>query len=191
MSQRLAAALFLLLWQAAAFAQGLYVHPASQLRFPAQLGGFKQGRIQDYGDPRLGISVGYAREGLGRADVYVYDLGERSIPTGINSDLVAAAFRSADRDILQYQQLGRYHDLRRMMPPGAMLNPARTGQGVLVGAYLLRIGDANAPPVVSWLAVTGYHNRFLKIRLTQSNAQAEDGEAALYDLINAFFEANK
>ena len=64
----------------------VYVHPESKLQFPANLGNSRRLSVQNYQDPRLGIAVTYQVSGLGRADFYVYQSNQGSVPNGINSD---------------------------------------------------------------------------------------------------------
>jgi len=186
---RLAAALLLCLVPPAA-AQGLYVHPESNLKFPARLAEFQRDRVHAYDDPGLGVSASYVLEGLGKADIYVYDLGERQIPSGIDSALVRSAFAGADRDVAQARDAGRYLDFEYRLPAGAVLTARNAGQKLLVRSYRFRVGSPQAPPLVSWLALTGYGNKFLKIRFSHAAERASEGEDALSSLVEAFFAAN-
>jgi hypothetical protein len=191
MGLRRIAILFFLCLAQSCLAQGLYVHSESNLRFPGKLAGFQQGRVHTYDDPGLGISVNYVFEGLGKADLYIYDLGQKTIPSGVGSDLVRSVFGSADRDITSQQQNGFYFDLERLLPLGAVLDASNAGQKLYISSYKFRVGDMRAEPLVSWLVVTGYRNRFFKIRFSHAGDRAADGQAALYGLIDAFFDANK
>ncbi len=64
--------LCLLTFNTQAVTQETYLHAASRLQFPDQLGTAKRLSVQHFEDPRLGIAVSYRIPGLGRADFYVY-----------------------------------------------------------------------------------------------------------------------
>jgi hypothetical protein len=172
-------------------AQGLYVDAGSKLRFPGRLAEFQQSRVHQYDDPRLGVSVAYILDGLGKADIYVYDLGLPEIPPGIDSDVVKSAFASADNDIAYMHETGHYVDMEKLLPLGAVLDARGSGQKLYVRSYRFRLNREGAEPVMSWLVLTGFHNRFVKIRFSHGADAASEGERALVRLIDAFFEANR
>ncbi len=69
-----------------------YIDQATGLRFPNKLGALGYQRMVTYGDDKLGYCVLYASP-ESRAQVCVYDLGYKNVPTGIDS----APFREALR----------------------------------------------------------------------------------------------
>jgi hypothetical protein len=184
-------ALALFLSAANALAQGSYQHPETRFVFPAVIGAFERQSAEHYPDARLGVKVGYVARGLGRADIYLYDLGIVGIPDGIDSKAVRDAFASAAADVEEMGRRGYYLDLRRISKPGATLEiSGRTPRFLLAGyEYRIRHGDREEP-VVSLLIVTGARASFLKVRYTYLASRA-DGRSELEKLLIDFFAANK
>lgn len=69
---------------AAASAQDAAVHadPATQLKFPAKLGGLDYARVVTYGTEELGYCVVYAAD-MDFAQICVYNRGHKDLPTGV------------------------------------------------------------------------------------------------------------
>jgi hypothetical protein len=175
-------ALALFLSAANALAQGSYQHPETRFVFPAVIGAFERQSAEHYPDARLGVKVGYVARGLGRADIYLYDLGIVGIPDGIDSKAVRDAFASAAADVEEMGRRGYYLDLRRISKPGATLEISGRTPRFLLAGY--------EEPVVSLLIVTGARASFLKVRYTYLASRA-DGRSELEKLLIDFFAANK
>jgi hypothetical protein len=168
-----------------------YVNAASDLHFPQRLDAFERIGVQRYPDPKLGVQVGYAVRGLGKADFYIYDLGLTAIPDGPDSKPVQSAYADADQDVQNLAQAGNYLDLKRLLPLGSTLRAPRCQLVWAAASYQFRINREGGQPMTSWLLVTGYHQQFLKIRFSYLTARAKEGRAALDGLLQALEQANK
>ena len=182
---------FLLVVPAVGWAQGLYEHPDTGFRFPARLGQFARGSVHRYDDPALGVQITYVIPVLGKLDFYVYNYGETAIPEGIKSDLVRAAFSSADKDVVSFFEAAQYLELERIIPLGSVMRLRDQNVELLVTAYKFRPNRENAEPLVSWLLVTGLRNQFIKIRYSHRASEVERGRSELDVLLRAFLDANK
>ena len=189
---RRTAAVVLFVLASHALAQASYQHPETKFVFPAVIGAFERTGVERYPDARLGVKVGYVARGLGRADIYVFDLGIAGIPAGIDSEPVRRAFTSADSDVGEMARRGYYLDLKRMVPSDATLQlKDRTPRfRMAVYEYRIKRGESTEP-VVSWLLVTGARANFLKVRYTHPASRVEDGQRELEKLLVDFFAANK
>src|SRR5262245_36296278 len=76
---------------------------------PQSIWEFRRGDVTDYESRQagLGFGVAYFRQGW-RADVYIYDMGKKSIPSGPKNEAVAAQLKQAKAEIFQVQKLGHY-----------------------------------------------------------------------------------
>ena len=83
-----------------------YLHSASNLQFPDQLGTARRLSVQHFEDPRLGIAVSYRIPGLGRADFYVYQSDVGPVPVGLNSEPMRRALADAHGDVLESVRRG-------------------------------------------------------------------------------------
>lgn len=182
--------ILLLLLPIVAWAQDVYVHPASGLHFPASLENFERIAVRRYDDPKLGVQVAYGAPGLGKADFYVFDFGLSQIPDGINSDFVRSAYSSADRDVQSFAAAGKYLDLEHLVPLGSVMRPSKHELEWYVAAYKFRTSQEGSEPLVSWLLVTGYRNQFLKVRFSHLASRAKEGRVAIDALVQAFWNAN-
>jgi len=183
--------LALLLFCAPAWAQSGYEHPDTRLAFPARLAAFEFASVHRHEDPRLGVQVSYVLPGLGKADFTVYSYAQKRIPSGVESELVRSAFRSADRDVYSLYESAQYLELKRLVPLESILEPVDGKPEFYVAAYTYRPGREDAGRVVSWLLVTGLRNHFFKVRYTHTADEAEKGRLALGRLLAAFFEINR
>ena len=122
--------------------------------------------------PGLGYRVTY-REPEWTIDVYIYDLGQTSIPEDPGSGVLKSQLRQAHRDILEVERSGIYSKVK------------------LTRSYVMRDSDGRARldcsdytyvhetagPVDSFLCLAGWHNKFVKFRLTSPRHAGSDAEA--------------
>ena len=138
---------------------------------PPTLTGFKKGEITDFESkkPGLGQSVNYARQGW-RADIYIYDLGLKSILSGPKSNVIAKQMEQAKQDIFGIQKAGHYSEVK-MKASFDITNAAGKPVFSCLSLQLVR-KDMGATD--SYLCLTGSANKFVKVRL--STAQAANSE---------------
>lgn len=159
-----------------------YVEPATGLVFPAALGPLDRGEAHRFEQAGLGVGIRYSGKTV-KADVYVYDLGEKELGTGGDSDAVRRHFQRAQKDIAAAAEQGYYRGVRRTVEDQALLE---TGAGKLAMQHARfeyvetgKAGGGAERDRVSHLLVTAYKDNFLKVRFTFDASEKESGEEAL------------
>jgi hypothetical protein len=169
-----------------------YVHPATNLSFPPQLGAFHRTLVRQYPDPRIGVQISYTLRDFAKADLFIYDLGLTKIPTGIESDEVKEAFSQAENELRQFASVPPYKNPQRSMVATPTIEHRGRKSKLLVTMYTLTAEreDGSNLTLASWIILTGYKNKFLKLRYTHPFAQYDQGLKELRDLVLGFVEAN-
>jgi hypothetical protein len=117
--------------------------------------------------PGLGHSVQFIRPGW-RIDVYVYNARHDSIPDNPQSDLVKGQLEGARRDIFEMQQRGNYRDVE------VTRNYAveRNGRTRFICSALTFHHNRTNADVDSYVCVSSWNNKFIKIRMTTARGGA-------------------
>jgi hypothetical protein len=156
-----------------------YVEKQSGIHFPDNLAGFKRVEVTPFDQPELGVAVDYQKPGLAKLSIYVYDLGEKQIGTGINP-VVRSHFRHVKEDVFTFGRMGRYVGVK-LVSEGE--DTFTTPSGPLKALWAqLSYSQAEDPEhsgkQTSYAALTGYHGKFLKVRCTWAASRAAEGEKA-------------
>ncbi|MBE3099203.1 MAG: hypothetical protein IMZ44_18970 [Planctomycetes bacterium] len=175
-----------------------FVEPQTGVVFPLTMGRFTFAGSQKYDKPELGVSIRYkASEPVSiRADIYVYDLGKKDLGNGIESEAVKAAFEQAKADITRMETTKRYKDVKPLPQEPVVLKVGEKELPMLGAAFeftMLPPPGTSASPeaVASHLFLTGYKDKFLKVRLTYPKAGKEKCAEALAEFMAALGAALK
>jgi hypothetical protein len=133
------------------------------LTFPEKVADAKIGPARDFetSDPGLGYGVKYEKPGWA-IDVFIYDLGRKSIPDDIDSDVLKAQIAQARGDILEQEKKGAYQQVRQTR--SHVVNDSR-GRGRFLCEDFSYVRQPEGS-VDSFLCLGGWHNKFVKFRLT-------------------------
>jgi hypothetical protein len=133
------------------------------LTFPDRVGDARIGSTRDFetSDPGLGYGVKYEKPGWA-IDVFIYDLRLTSIPGDVDSDVLKAQIAQARGDILEQEKKGAYQnvELRR----SHVVNDRR-GRGRFLCEDFSYVRQPEGK-VDSFLCLAGWHDKFVKFRLT-------------------------
>jgi len=143
------------------------------LSFPAQVAGFARGSSHDFvtRNPGLGYGVKYAR-GIVYADIYIYDLGRKSIPEDPKSAIVRAQYEQAEGDIFAQQKSGRYRNVT--LRSRYAVRDGRQRERMTCGTFTLtRRGRTHD----SYLCVTSLNDKFVKFRISAPLRKNNDTQA--------------
>jgi hypothetical protein len=164
---RLAIGVFVLLCTGVATADApLRLHG---LTIPDRVAGLPHEAPYDYEQkyPGLGHSVQFVRPGW-RIDVYIYDAQLKSIPENPQSALVKGQLEGARRDILAMQERGLYSEVEVKRE----YTIERNGRTRFVcSALTFRHNRMNAD-VDSYVCVSSWNNKFIKIRMSTARRDA-------------------
>jgi len=134
------------------------------LTIPYLVGGLPHGQLRDHEktSPGLGYSVPFQRQGW-LIDVYLYDLGMSSIPDNPNSDVMKRQLEQAKDDVFEFERRGYYTNV--VVKSDYTVNDG-TGRTRFVCSAFTYVHKQIGGIVDSYLCVTGWKNKFFKIRAT-------------------------
>jgi hypothetical protein len=140
-------------------------HAATGLSLPPRIATAEKYASTDYGRtfgrPELGYSWNYRTPGLLTATIYVYNLGNLAIPSGIANPLVQGQFQQALTDIEVAAKHNRYEELKPVQGP----TDCAFGIVIFRCIALSALRAADKRPLYTALMITGYRNHYLKLRL--------------------------
>ena len=176
-----------------AFGQGPpsapYLEPQTGIVFPVNLGPLEFSGAMKYDQPELGVSVGYQGELLIRADIYIYDMGQKNLGTGLGSSVVTAQFQQAKGDIFALEKRGNYQSVTVLSEqPTAFSTPGGKLATLAAGFKYSQTagpGVAFTGPRISHLFLTAYKGVFVKVRFTYPETDKARGDQALSQFLAA------
>jgi hypothetical protein len=159
------------------------MHDETGIVFPARLGGMVCRGMDRYGQQELGVSVRYEGAHLLKTDVYLYNMGLKVIPNGVDSDAVRNHFEGVTQDVFAAQRQGLYSSVVEIGSGTTLIGSPKEGLRALYKCF--EYYQNPSPGIVSterrrsYLVLTAYRNHFLKIRLTFLTNTEQYGEAML------------
>ncbi len=176
-----------------AFGQGPpsapYLEPQTGIVFPVNLGPLEFSGANKYDQPELGVSVGYQGEPLIKADIYIYDMGQKNLGAGLGSPAVSSHFREAKGDIFALEKMGRYQAVSVISEQPTALNTPGGELPTLAACFKYSQtagpGVAFTGPRISHLFLTAYKEVFVKVRFTYPETDKAQGDQALSQFLAA------
>ena len=142
------------------------------LAFPDRIGGAERGEVHDFEktNPGLGHSVPYRMPGWA-ISVYVYDKGRTSVPDDPQSDVVKAELADARREVFEVRSNVEWKRDFSVQGEGRKVR-------FVCGAFTF----ADKPPdrLTGFLCLTGWKNKFVKVRLTTQARCGTEAEATRF-----------
>jgi hypothetical protein len=162
---------------------GLAQQPATiyGLAIPDQVGGLSHGAVADFESkaPGLGYSLRFLRSNW-TVDVYIYDFQLKLIPADLESPTMQNQIARAKGDIFKLEGRGVYSSVEQTEE----FKVGDVGKTPFAcSAFSYARGDKKDQESESYLCLTSWNNKFVKIRMT-----AAKGEMSRADLTN-FVEA--
>ncbi len=144
------------------------------LTFPDRIAGATLGPVTDFekDHPGLGYGVRYRQQGWA-IDIYIYDDAIKSIPDDLSAEVHKTQLQQAQGDIFEMQKRGTYAQVKLV---GSHVIKDRSGRTRFLceDFTFVRPGTGN---VDSYLCLTGWHNKFVKFRLTTLHRAGSGSEA--------------
>ena len=161
--------------------------PKTGIALPAILGPLTYQWTKHYEQSALGASLRYEGEPSIKADIFIYDLGEKNLGTGLQSPAIQSHFQQVKGDIYTGEKMGRYASLNQVSEQEIAL---QTSQGKIPAlSAVFTFSQTEGPDTiytgmrVSHLVLTAYRDSFLKIRFTYPQSQAQAGGLAFKQFI--------
>jgi hypothetical protein len=144
------------------------------LTFPERVADATIGSTRDFETehPGLGYGVKYEKPGWS-IDVFVYDLRRPSIPDDVGSEMVKAQVKQAEGDVFEQEKRGAY---KQVKVTGSYVINDSSGRGRFLCEDFSYVREPEGA-VDSFLCVTGWHNKFVKYRLTTRPSPRSSAES--------------
>jgi len=144
------------------------------LTFPERVADAQIGSSRDFEteNPGLGYVVKYDKPGWS-IDVFVYDLRRPSIADDVGSEVIKAQVKQAEGDVFEQEKRGTY---KQVKVTGSYVINDSSGRG----RFLCEDFSYSREPegaVDSFLCITGWHNKFVKFRLTTRSSPRSSAES--------------
>jgi hypothetical protein len=173
--------------QAAEEQGGGYREEQSGLLFPDRLGPLKRGEVKKYPQPGAGVGIRYSGSELTKADVYVYDNLEKDLGTGVDSDAVKAEFEEVTGVLKIMEQRGYYKGVEKLSEGKKDLDTSSGKLTMLTATFVFEQTEKTKTSYlgkrVSYVLLTTYRGRFLKVRFTCKQEHEEEKEKLLADFL--------
>ncbi len=144
------------------------------LTFPDRIAGATLGSVTDFEKNKPGLGYGLKYQLSGWAiSIFIYDDAIKTIPDDLSSDVLKQQLAQAHGDIAEMQKRGTYSEVK--LTGSHVIKDARGQARFLCEDFdLVRQNGEN---VDSFLCFTGWHNKFVKFRLSTLHRAGSDGEA--------------
>jgi hypothetical protein len=135
------------------------------LSIPDRVGSLVYGRSVDFESksPGLGYSLRFGGHPGWMVDVYLYDLGQRTIPADAESDVIRNQLAQARGDVFELGKRGTYANVT---DKGDFTVPATGKPRFICASFNYLRGDRVDIDVGSFLCLSSWNNKFVKIRMT-------------------------
>jgi hypothetical protein len=154
---------------------------------PENIADCRQGKPQSYGNPKLGNSIDYDRDGL-HITVYAYDQGYETIGDGIEDPLVKSAFEGAKGDVQIAKERGIYLKVR-LIDDGK----ASHGHGLTTLRATFHVtaakGEPPASEFYSEIHVYGARNQIIKLRISTNRVNDPEISKTILRFVPELMEA--
>jgi hypothetical protein len=172
------------LLSAAAFAQAK-LQVVYGLSIPDRVGSLVYARSIDFESKSRGL--GYALRFGGKpgwmVDVYLYDLGQRTIPADIESDVIRNQLAQARGDVFELGKRGTYADVT---DKGDFTVPVTGKPSFICSSFSYLRGERVDIDVESYLCLSSWNNKFVKVRMTAPKGTMSRSDAM--DFVQAWIE---
>jgi hypothetical protein len=155
------------------------------LSIPDRVGSLVYGRSIDFESKTPGL--GYALRFEGRpgwmVDVYLYDLGQRTIPADAGSEVIRNQLAQAKGDVFELGKRGTYANVTEK---GDFTVPATGKPRFICSSFNYLRGDRVDIDVDSYLCLSSWNNKFVKVRMTAPKGTMSRSDAT--DFVRAWIE---
>jgi len=149
---------------AAAFAQDR-LRSVYGLPIPDRVGSLVYGRTIDFESksPGLGYALRFGGKAGWLVDVYLYDLGFKTIPVDAESEVIRNQLAQARGDVFELGKRGTYANVT---DKGDFTVPATGKPRFICSSFAYRRGERAEIDVESYLCLSSWNDKFVKIRMT-------------------------
>jgi hypothetical protein len=135
------------------------------LSIPDRVGSLVYERTIDFESktPGLGYALRFGGQPGWMVDVYLYDFGLNTIPTDAESEVIRNQLAQARGDVFELGKRGTYVNVA---DKGDFKVPATGKPRFICSSFNYLRGDRVDIDVDSYLCLSAWHNKFVKVRMT-------------------------
>lgn len=169
---------------AAAFAQEK-LKVVYGLSIPDRVGSLVYERTVDFESksPGLGYALRFAGRPSWMVDVYLYDLGLKTIPTDVESRVIKDQLAQARGDVFELGKRGTYGNVT---DKGDFTVPASGKPRFICSSFGYLRGERIDIEAESYLCLSSWKNKFIKVRMTGPKGTLSRSDAT--DFVQAWIE---
>jgi hypothetical protein len=155
------------------------------LSIPDRVGSLVYVRSVDFESksPGLGYALRFGGPPGWTVDVYLYDLGLKSIPADTESEVIRNQLAQARGDVFELGKRGTYADVTDQ---GDFTVPARGKPRFICSSFSYRRGERADIDVESYLCLSSWKDKFVKVRMTAPKATMSRSDAS--NFVQAWIE---
>jgi hypothetical protein len=155
------------------------------LPIPDRVGGLVYARTVDFESksPGLGYALRFAGKPGWMVDVYLYDLGLKTIPADTESDVIKDQLAQARGDVFELGKRGTYAGVT---DKGDFKVPATGKPRFICASFSYLRGDRVDIDVESYLCLSSWKDKFVKVRMTAPKGTMARSDAT--DFVQAWIE---
>ncbi len=149
------------------------------LSIPDRVGSLSYRQSVDFESktPGLGYALRFAGPTGWLVDVYLYDLGLKTIPADVESGVVRDQLAQARGDVSELAKRGTYANLA---DTGDFTVPSNGKPRFICLSFSYQRGDRVDVAVDSFLCLTSWHDKFVKIRMTGAKGTIARSDATAF-----------
>jgi hypothetical protein len=133
--------------------------------------------------PGLGYALHFGGRPGWMVDVYLYDLGQRTIPADAESDVIKNQLAQARGDVFELGKRGSYAGVT---DKGDFNVPASGKPRFICSSFSYRRGEQVNIEVESYLCLSSWKDKFVKVRMTGPKGTMVRSDAT--DFVRAWIE---
>lgn len=163
---------------AAAFAQEKLTSVYG-LSIPDRVGSLVYARSVDFESksPGLGYALRFGGQPGWLVDVYLYDLGLKTIPADAESEVIRNQLAQARGDVFELGKRGTYADVT---DKGDFTVPASGKPRFVCSSFSYRRGERVDIDVESYLCLSSWNDKFVKVRMTAPKGSLTRADATSF-----------
>jgi hypothetical protein len=149
------------------------------LSIPDRVGSLVYARTVDFESktPGLGYALRFGGQPGWLVDVYLYDLGLKTIPADAESEVIRSQLAQARGDVFELGKRGTYADVA---DKGDFTVPASGKPRFICSSFGYRRGERVDIEVESYLCLSSWKDKFVKVRMTAPKGTLTRADAASF-----------
>lgn len=156
-----------------------YTEPETGIVFSVKHASYDLAEVVKFNNTATGLVVRYSSEGLGRADIYVYDIPVADIDS---EEAFKAHYESLKENVLELVADGRYKSAKLISESVYLYGTDDSQLRIPVALFEINVYGLE---LESYIYLLKAKNKYVKIRVSYPKDAGEDGEIAMEDFMHS------